>query len=320
MSVSLPAWRLYDLSSRIVSDPCASGLSRWIKVYAADQGRFFNDFTAAYTKLVGTGARWGSMKAWIGRSFWIFALDLSLSLCTTAETRKMATIKNWIWQHHSVSCFQNYPQIAFWSNQAILDPHSKWTVPILFGFPAQGRRCSMSLTWPYVPKTSPDVPGWWSNDSMHSNFALSCSLPTFGAFRKPFPNRPTTHFACCSETVVLNVESLWKSRLIEWRGDLLMHQFCLVEFFANLYSLSWASWVVPSPTSHVVSESSSLIHEWNSLRSYRNMSPVLRNLLDLASPTQGIASMTLRRLSNQKYRRHSIHKNVLYIPASQTCV
>ena len=64
-----------DWSSRIVSDPCTSGLCRWIKVYAADQGTFFNDFTDAYTKLVGTGARWDSMKAWTGRSFWIFALD-----------------------------------------------------------------------------------------------------------------------------------------------------------------------------------------------------------------------------------------------------
>ncbi|XP_024401301.1 putative L-ascorbate peroxidase 6 isoform X3 [Physcomitrium patens] len=30
----------------------------WVRVYAADQGRFFTDFSAVYTKLVNTGARW----------------------------------------------------------------------------------------------------------------------------------------------------------------------------------------------------------------------------------------------------------------------
>ena len=28
-------------------------------MYAADQGRFFTDFAAVYSKLVNTGARWG---------------------------------------------------------------------------------------------------------------------------------------------------------------------------------------------------------------------------------------------------------------------
>ncbi|KAG0586604.1 hypothetical protein KC19_2G103000 [Ceratodon purpureus] len=32
---------------------------KWLKVYAADQGRFFTDFATVYTKLVNTGARWG---------------------------------------------------------------------------------------------------------------------------------------------------------------------------------------------------------------------------------------------------------------------
>jgi len=41
------------------SDGRSVGTWRWLKVYAADQGRFFTDFAAAYTKLVNTGARWG---------------------------------------------------------------------------------------------------------------------------------------------------------------------------------------------------------------------------------------------------------------------
>lgn len=41
------------------SDGPSAGTCRWLKVYAADQGRFFTDFAAVYTKLVNTGARWG---------------------------------------------------------------------------------------------------------------------------------------------------------------------------------------------------------------------------------------------------------------------
>jgi L-ascorbate peroxidase len=31
---------------------------QWIRVYAGDQGRFFEDFSTAYLKLVNTGAQW----------------------------------------------------------------------------------------------------------------------------------------------------------------------------------------------------------------------------------------------------------------------
>jgi len=46
------------------SDGPSVGTCRWLKVYAGDQGRFFADFAAVYTKLVNTGARWDhSMQA-----------------------------------------------------------------------------------------------------------------------------------------------------------------------------------------------------------------------------------------------------------------
>jgi L-ascorbate peroxidase len=37
---------------------CIIEICRWIRVYAEDQARFFDDFRDAYIKLVDSGASW----------------------------------------------------------------------------------------------------------------------------------------------------------------------------------------------------------------------------------------------------------------------
>ena len=103
-----------------------------------------------------------------------------------------------------------------------------------------------------------------------------------------------------------------------------MHQFCFVEFFANSYSFSWASWVVPSTTSHVESESSSDPWVTQPAQFQEHVSSAETRWI-LQVQHKKLHQTTPRRLRNQKYWCHSIHKNVhtrlvdLYVEDVRLC-